>query len=224
MFRLRNLFFGITLMPSAYAQTPPSDSDSDAYKAAYVLVCDLETRAKKAESLLLDNGRKKLSELNHRELSLLCKVYSEANEFNKQYEVAKEMWKMDPNAIDSGLWMESSLINQIGKSTTPEMINAFVDSALNNGKGNRRILLILKARSVLLRDGVPDTNKKKLAQDAMVEASQVPIPDNIQTWQIAELLPEVIIENDPLFKDYFTPEELTVLKLRLTQFKNKIRK
>jgi len=57
-------------------QEKPSDSDSESYRQAYELIFDSQARAKRAEQLLLDDGKKSLDDLSTKELSLLCIVYN----------------------------------------------------------------------------------------------------------------------------------------------------
>ena len=67
---VHRLIFAIAvLVAPALGQEKPNDSDSQSYKEAYELLFDSQARAKKAEMLLLDRGKKELVTLSDRDPS-----------------------------------------------------------------------------------------------------------------------------------------------------------
>ena len=126
------------------------DEDSTVYKQAYELLFDYRARAMKARDLLLPQGRS-LKDLSDKELSLFARAYNELSESKEQLAVARELWTRTPGGAEATRWMTNSLLNVYSYAEDPQPLFDFVDSALSDGVGNRRDLLILKANATLSR-------------------------------------------------------------------------
>jgi len=209
----------IFLVISVQAQEIPNASDSNAYAEAYKLIFDSEGRARKAEKLLLDDGRKLIRDLSVRELILLIRIYAELFDSEKQLEAARALWERDPNSATVTAWMDNALLNNLGKSTTADSIIQFADDNLSKGRGHRRGLLILKARALVSKNGnVSDAEKKLQITDLLLEASKERVPDSV-LHDFPEFSPGSLLNLniDWRFSTFFTAPERNELMLKMKQ-------
>jgi hypothetical protein len=218
---LKRLLLVITgfIATPALGQEKPTDSDSPAYKQAYELIFDSQARAKKAEQILLDNGKKKLSDLNVKELSLVCRVYNEMFVPERQLAVAKELWDRFPDSSEATKWMVNSMENCMMEDGGVSKTIDFVDTALKENKGIRSQLLLLKARATLQkRKGISDAEKRVLVSDLLIEAYTV--HDKSKEADDFLVLSNVnFLDFDPSFSQYFSTVEREALKVRMQRAK-----
>lgn len=225
MTRLISLLLLIEISHFCYAQDQPNETDTKAYSEAYELIYDTESRARKAEQLLLRNGDLSFTELNPRELSLLCKVYNELFEFDKQFEVAKLLWKLEPNSIDGIKWIDNSYRIRFREQGGPEETLKFVEDHLSEGIGNRRFLLILKARALISKniDALLTASRdedrtnhagriREIVSELLIQASSEPFPamkpfPNKESLLLEELSPELLVKRDRVFSKVFNANE-----------------
>ena len=210
------IFLLLLLSSIAVAQTTPNQTDSIAYSKAFSLVFDFEGRARQAEQILLDEGKKSLQDLNTRELVLLFRIHGEVFDFKKQLAVAKVLWEKESNStvatecISSVMWANLST-----STTTPDSVIKFVDDSLEIGKGDKRILLVLKAIATLYKnDGISETEKKGQITDLFLQANKEP-----RSPSEGLILPgdsiESFVHSNPAFLKLFSNAERDALVLRL---------
>ncbi|MCU0713611.1 MAG: hypothetical protein MUC43_16255 [Pirellula sp.] len=206
---------GTLLVQIVVGQEKPIDTDSKAYKKAYELIFDVQARAKMAEELLLENGKKKLSDLSAKELSLLCRIYNEVFNPEKQLKTAQEIWDRFPESPDATRWMVNSMLNKMMNDNDIQETLAFVDKALSEKKGIRSELLVLKARAILQRQKkLTDAERRVMVADLLIEAyacydksegeSDFPDLENVG-----------FVDMDHSFTQYFSTVEREALKVRM---------
>jgi hypothetical protein len=198
-----------------FAQSEPLETDTVEYKESYELILDSDARAKKAEALLLRDGKRTANALSPRELSMLCRVYNEMFDTEKQMATSKILWEKSPNHPDATRWMANSYINSYSptKSNSAEIIK-FVDDALSNGRGNRRQLLILKSRALLRQEeNLSDAEKRVTVSDLLIQAFvEQNGPDPFNDFDNS---PELLLDHDNEFTAYFSAPERETLKVRM---------
>ena len=194
------------------------DEDSTVYKQAYELLFDYRARAMKARDLLLPQGRS-LKDLSDKELSLLARAYNELSESKEQLAVARELWTRTPGGAEATRWMTNSLLNVYSYAEDPQPLFDFVDSALSDGVGNRRDLLILKANATLSRaDEQSDAQKRATVADLLVAAYSsgpgLPMTDDDSFTVIDS---PNFVDTDHSFSAFFSIAERDALKVRMLQ-------
>ena len=210
------LFMAITFLTApAFGQEKPVDSDSQAYKQAYELLFDSQARAKRAEALLLDDGKKELATLSEKELSLLCRAYNELGQSEKQLKVSKAIWTRFPESPESTRWIVNSLLNTMRDDDDAAKTIAFVDSALADKKGLRSELLVLKARAILHgKKKISDAERRVLVSDILIDAFACHKKDDDQS-QFPDLENVNFVDMDHSFSQYFSSVEREALKVRM---------
>ncbi len=213
---VQRLIFAIAvLMTPALGQEKPNDSDSQSYKEAYELLFDSQARAKKAELLLLDGGKKELAALSERELSLLCRAYNELGNSERQLVVSKELWARFPASSDSTRWMINSLLNTMIKEKDVATTIAFVDSALKENKGLRSDLLVLKARATMgKKTKISDAERRVEIAELLMEAYACKEKTD-NKFDFPDLTEVSFVDMDPSFATYFSTVEREALKVRM---------
>ena len=70
---------------------------------------------------------------------MLCRVYNELLNNEKQVARAKILWDREPGHPEATQWMANSLLNSLGRSKTESKdFIEFVDDALSKKLGNHR--------------------------------------------------------------------------------------
>ena len=78
------------------------------------------------------NGERTAEALTARELCMLCRVYNELLNNEKQVARAKILWDREPGHPEATQWMANSLLNSLGRSKTESKdFIEFVDDALS---------------------------------------------------------------------------------------------
>lgn len=216
----RLIFAVAVLMMPAFGQEKPSDSDSQSYKDAYELLFDSRARAKKAEQLLLEGGKRELAALSERELSLLCRAYNELGIHDRQLVVSNELWKRFPASPDATRWMVNSLLNTMIKEKDVAKTIDFVDSALKENKGVRSELLVLKARATMGKKAkISDAERRVEIADLLIEAF-VCKEKTDNKFDFPDLTDVSFVDMDPSFATYFSTVEREALKVRMQKALN----
>jgi len=213
---VHRLIFAIAvLVTPAFGQDKPNDSDSQFYKEAYELLFDSQARAKKAEQLLLDGGKKELAALTERELSLLGRAYNELGNSEKQLVVSKELWARFPSSPDATRWMVNSLLNTMIKEKDIATTIAFVDSALKENKGIRADLLVLKARATMgKKTKISDAERRVEVEDLLIDAYACKEKTDNRS-DFPDLTEVSFVDMDSSFAAYFSTVEREALKVRM---------
>jgi hypothetical protein len=207
----------------ALAQAKPVDGDSSAYTQAYELLFDSQARAIKAVGLLLPEGRV-VTDLNAKELSLLCRAYNELGDYKKQLTTAQELWSREPGSNSATSWMINSLHNTYAFSDDTKPLMEFVDDALLKNQGNKHSLLVLKATAILAtRKGMTDAEKRVTVSDLLVEAYKSgPALSPYNEQELATPDSPEFIDMD--FGTFFSTPEREALKLRMIQARKQAEK
>jgi hypothetical protein len=212
---LRLIFAMAVFVTPAFGQEKPSESDSQSYKDAYELLFDSQARAKKAEQLLLDGGKKELAALTERELSLLCRAYNELGIRDRQLVISKELWERFPTSPDATRWMVNSLLNTMIKEKDVAKTIEFVDSALKENKGVRSELLVLKAKATMGKKArISDAERRVEIADLLIEAYACKEKTD-NKFDFPDLTDVSFVDMDPSFATYFSTVEREALKVRM---------
>lgn len=203
------------------SQEEPSPVDSKAYKEAYELLFDSQSRARKALNILLKDGSISALELNDRELSLLCSIYNELGDEKRQLEVAYVLWNRDPRSSVAMSLMSDSLLFKLSSDVGVEEVMAFVEEAIKKNHGIRRSLLILKANAVLAKKSIPDPQKRLEVTDLLVEAYACdPSPKGILNFSAGDVTNFIIDEYS--FATFFSESERRTIKARMLRARKDI--
>lgn len=217
----RLLFAIAVLMTPAFGQDKPNDSDSQSYKDAYVLLFDSQARAKKAEQLLLDGGKKELGALTERELALLCRVYNELFDVEKQLAASKELWERFSASPEATRWMVNSLLNSMIEDDDVASTMKFVDSALKENKGVRSDLLVLKAKAIMSNKAkTTDAERRVEIADLLIEAYACH-EKQTDKFDFPDLADVRFVDMDTSFATYFSTVERDALKVRMKKVRTK---
>lgn len=208
------LVFVIFAAATGTPQDCPTPNDTRNYEEAYGLLFDSQTRAEKALRLLTDDGSRSLIELNERELSLLCYIFNEIGNSEKQLETATALWKRNPNSTSAVVWMSNSLICKLGTPKGVAEVEAFVDDALKKNLGNQRVLLLLKANTILAKKDIPDGKKRLEVTDALIAAYVSDGPPLEQGFLSVVVEPDSIVDLYP-FVSFFSQIERESIKERM---------
>lgn len=203
------------------SQEKPSSVDSMAYKEAYELLFDSQSRARKALNILLKDGSLSPLELNDRELSLLCSIYNELGDAKRQLEVASVLWNRDPRSKVAMYLMSDSLLFKLSSDAGVEEVMVFVEEAIKKNHGIRRSLLILKANAVLAKKSIPDAQKRLEVTDLLVEAYACdPSPKGELNFSAGEVTNFIIDEYS--FATFFSESERRTIKARMLRARKDI--
>ena len=200
-----------------------TEGESEAYREAYSLLFDTESRARKAIELLI--AGKELTELGERELNLLCWAYNELHDYEKQLEASRHLWELYPDGETSTHWICASLNDSraFAKNTSPVL--DFISQALAEGKGNARDLLTLKACVLVAAKDMnqTDAERRVAVSDLLVQAycSGLPSSAHFKTHDYRIVDSPDIFENQFSLREYFTSDERDALKLRMKRANEK---
>ncbi len=209
------------LLPSSvHAQRRPAPDDNSRYAQAFRLLYPEESardRARRAIQLI--NPGEELDELSTGELALLCKAYNELGDMEKQYEGARMLWERQPGSPLASQWMLNSLQARLFEENNQPVID-FVDNAIKNGHGNRRELLLLKAKAIILRKTeLSIEERREQAEALIVEAYSQPIRPirgaPIATYVFDNL--DVSLCLDSVLTRFFSEKELKDLKVKIEE-------
>lgn len=166
---------------------------------------------------VLTEGRE-LTDLDQRELSLLCRAYSESFGKNDQLKTAELLWKKAPESEDALRWMINSLNREYMFSDDNRPLLDFIDHSLEMNRGNKRKLLVLKARAIInQRQGLSDAQKRESAKQLLVESFKHPPPGAVKSGFLDSLDTPRFLDHHQPFCSFFSPEERAELKAQLTE-------
>lgn len=196
----------------------PTKGDSDAYARVYELYFAPLAKISQTEKLLLRNGEITLQELNDRELLLLCDVYSEHPDATKMLETANVLWCKSSDEIAATIAISNALQRRLPFPDGQRETIDFVEKALSENKGNRRILLLLKAHATLVqKNAFSEAEKRDIVGNILVEAASAPL-DTKNVAVVAQYSPSSIV-NSSIYLRYFSSTEREDLIRRMTERK-----
>lgn len=128
----------IAAMTEYSRTTEPNEHDSLAYIEAYGLIFNSNERAKAAAKLLLDDGKRSLSDLSPKELWLLYRAYNELSDREKQLAPAQVLWDKYPDFPQATGCIVNAMASKLYDEDGPAAVNTFLESALTEKKGDVR--------------------------------------------------------------------------------------
>jgi len=186
------------------------------YRQAHDLLFEVKSRANRAVEILLQDGKRKAEDLNPKELLLLCLAYNQAAKLDEQLKTAKVLFEKYPERLSSSLCIQDSMLSQLGNLVTTDAIIEFVDSSLSKKKGSARVLMLLKARAIVLQDSqVTNADKVKQVGELLVEAARQP-KEKYDSTNRLRADPEYLVESDSVFSRFFSRDEKNAIKERIS--------